>query len=160
MPYALGLAFGASLWCLASLAGLAVLFRAWPALYHGMKLVGGLYLLWVAVQMARAASGPPPAADAPGRGFWAGVALNLSNPKPALFYAAVVLSIFPRLHGLAGPAVIYAAALACELTFYSLVATLLSTAAVQRRYVGARAWIDRTAAVMIGALGLMLIIRH
>ena len=60
----------------------------------------------------------------------------------------------------AGPAVIYAAALTCELTFYSLVTTLLSTRAVQRRYVGARVWIDRIAAAMIGTLGLMLIIRH
>ena len=30
-------------------------------------------------------------------GFLGGMMLNLSNPKPALFYSAVLLSIFPEI---------------------------------------------------------------
>ncbi|MFD2440048.1 LysE family translocator [Paracoccus kondratievae] len=48
LPYALGLATGASLWCLFALAGLAVLFRLHPALFSALKIFGGLYLLWFA----------------------------------------------------------------------------------------------------------------
>lgn len=162
MPYALGLAVGASLWCLLSLLGLSVLFRAVPQLYVVVKVAGGLYLIWIAVQMLRHAGHVPEAADT-GRsapGFMAGLALNLSNPKPALFYGSMLLTVFPQLHGFAGPAVIYLAALACELTFYTLVTTLLSTAPARRAYLGAAKAIDRTAAALIGALGLTLIIRH
>lgn len=162
MPFALGLALGASLWCLLSLFGLSVLFRLLPQLFAALKVLGGVYLLWVAWKMWRHAADPLPggAAVGGGPGFWSGIALNLSNPKPALFYGAVLLSIFPRLHGVAGPVVVYAVALACELTFYTLVARLMSAGPMRRRYFGARTAIDRIAGGLIGMLGALLIIRH
>ena len=49
MPYALGLAFGASLWCLFALFGLTMLFRIMPQLYVAMKIAGGAYLIWIAI---------------------------------------------------------------------------------------------------------------
>ena len=87
MPYGLGLAFGASLWCLFALFGLTVLFRIVPQLYLAMKLAGGAYLVWIAIQMWRHAADPLDkiGETAAGPGFLQGVALNLSNPKPALF---------------------------------------------------------------------------
>lgn len=163
VPYGLGLAFGASLWCLASIFGLSLVFRAMPTVYVILKIAGGLYLLWIAFQMFRHAGAPArPEGDAlrAAPGFWSGVALNLSNPKPALFYGAIVLAAFPGLHGLAGALSVYGIALGCELVFYMLVATLFSTREVRRRYLAGAAWIDRIAAGLIGALGLTLIVRH
>ncbi|MDO5620575.1 MAG: LysE family transporter [Paracoccus sp. (in: a-proteobacteria)] len=162
LPYAIGLAFGASLWGLAALFGLSILFKAVPQLYVGFKVAGGAYLLWVAWKMWHHAADPLPQAAATGcgPGFWAGVMLNLSNPKPALFYAAVILSVFPALHGVAGPALVYATALAVELTFYLLVTSLMATGPIRRRYFAAKTLIDRTAAGLIGLLGLSLILRH
>ena len=160
LPYALGLAVGASLWCIFSLAGLTLLFTLLPQLFVALKVIGGLYLLWFAVKLWRHAPDPLPQGAPVGPGFWSGMALNLSNPKPALFYGAVLLSLFPRLHGLAGPAVVYAVALTVEVTFYTVVTLLMSTPPVRRRYFAAKAWIDRTAGALIGALGLTLIVRH
>ncbi|MRX50346.1 LysE family translocator [Paracoccus sp. S-4012] len=162
MPFALGLAFGASLWGLLALFGLSVLFRLVPQLLVLMKIAGGVYLLWVAWKMWRHAADPLPdlAAVQGGPGFLSGMALNLSNPKPALFYGAVLLSIFPGLHGFAGPALIYLVSLTCELVFYVLVTLLMSTGPMRRRYFGAKTWIDRIAAGLIGALGVTLILRH
>ena len=161
MPYALGLAFGASLWCLFALFGLTMLFRIMPQLYVAMKIAGGAYLIWIAIQMWRHAADPLAKADETltGPGFLHGVALNLSNPKPALFYAGVILSIFPALHGVA-TAVIYATALSVELFFYASVTTLMATGPVRRRYFAAKTWIDRIAGALIGALGVSLIVRH
>ncbi|WP_231555413.1 LysE family translocator [Paracoccus sanguinis] len=161
MPYALGLATGASLWCLFALFGLTVLFRAVPQLFVAMKLAGGVYLIWIAVQMWRHAADPLAMGDetVTGPGFWQGIALNLSNPKPALFYASVIMSIFPALHG-AAPAVIYLVALSVELSFYVAVTTLMATGPVRRRYIAAKPWIDRIAGGLIGALGVSLILRH
>jgi threonine/homoserine/homoserine lactone efflux protein len=161
MPYALGLALGASAWCLVALLGLNVLFEAFPLVLSVFHVAGGLYLLWVAFKMWTHAADPlPEPGDRAGQGFAAGVALNLSNPKPGLFYASVLLSIFPNLAGFGPNAVVYGTALAVELAFYLGLAALLSAAPIRARYFGAKPWIDRTAALLIAALGVLLILRH
>ena len=114
LPYGLGLAFGASLWCLFALAGLAVLFRLQPALFIGLKILGGFYLLWFAWRLWAASTQPLPAAAGGARGFAGGIALNLSNPKPALFYAALILSVFPEALTPLRQAQIYALCLGTE----------------------------------------------
>ena len=161
MPYAMGLAVGASLWCLFALFGLSVLFQIVPQLFTAMKVLGGAYLVWVGVQMLRHAADPlaMEGETVTGPGFLRGMALNLSNPKPALFYGSVLLSIFPALHGMAALAV-YLVALSVEVGFYAAVTTLMATGPVRRRYIAARTWIDRIAGVLIGALGVSLIVRH
>jgi threonine/homoserine/homoserine lactone efflux protein len=161
MPYALGLAIGASCWCLVALLGLNVLFEAFPLLLSVFHVLGGLYLLWVAWKMWSHAADPLPEPGArAGQGFGSGMALNLSNPKPGLFYASVLLSVFPNLAGLGANAVVYATALGMELAFYLGLAAILSSAPVRASYFGAKAWIDRSAAMLIALLGLLLILRH
>jgi threonine/homoserine/homoserine lactone efflux protein len=160
-PYALGLALGASAWCLVALLGLTVLFEAVPLALSAFHILGGAYLLWVAFKMWSHAADPlPEPGAASGQGFAAGMALNLANPKPGLFYASVLLSIFPDLRGFAANTVVYSTALAMELAFYLSLAAVLSAAPIRARYFGAKAWIDRTAAGLIAALGLLLILRH
>ncbi|RDW14118.1 LysE family translocator [Paracoccus thiocyanatus] len=161
LPYALGLATGASLWCLFALAGLAVLFRLHPALFVALKIFGGFYLLWFAWTLWRASARPlPPAAGGATKGFWGGIALNLSNPKPALFYAALILSVFPEPMGVGRQALIYGLCLATELFWYALVAVLMSTAILRARYFAAKTWIDRAASIAMGLLGVLLIANH
>ncbi|WP_134678865.1 LysE family translocator [Paracoccus ravus] len=161
LPYGLGLATGASLWCVFALAGLAVLFKLHPSLFVTLKIFGGFYLLWFAYGLWRASTQPlPEAADGARKGFWGGIALNLSNPKPALFYAALILSVFPEAMSAQRQGLIYAICLATELFWYALVAVLMSTAVMRKRYFGAKFWIDRAAAFAMAALGLMLIVKH
>ena len=160
MPYALGLALGASLWCLVALLGLNVLFEAFPVALSIFHVAGGLYLLWAAFKMwTHAADLLPDPGERAGQGFGAGMALNLSNPKPGLFYASVLLSIFPNLGGFAANVVVYSTALAMELAFYLGLAAVLSAAPIRATYFGAKPWIDRTAAALIAVLGLLLILR-
>lgn len=160
MPYALGLALGASVWCLVALLGLTVLFEAVPLALSAFHVVGGAYLLWVAWAMWRHADDPLPEPGAKGRGFAAGMALNLANPKPGLFYASVLLSIFPDLRGFGANASVYAVALSVELVFYLGLAAILSAGAIRARYFAAKPWIDRAASALIAALGVLLILRH
>ena len=159
LPFGLGLAVGASLWCLFALAGLALIFRTHPELFRAVRLAGGLYVLWVGWRLWRAAAEPlpEPAEKRFGRGFLGGMLLNLSNPKPALFYAALILQLFPGELAPARQAAIYGAALSTELFWYSAVTTAMSTAAMRRHYFGAKFWIDRVAAIALSALGILLI---
>jgi threonine/homoserine/homoserine lactone efflux protein len=159
LPYALGLAFGASLWCVFALAGLTVVFHLVPALFIALKLAGAAYLLWIAVQIWRGADQPVatlPEGPSARRGFLGGMALNLSNPKPALFFSAVVLSIFPDPLGTAQQAGLYALALANELLFYTALTLVLTRPQVRAVYLAAKRWIDRTTALALGALGVSL----
>lgn len=161
LPYGWGLALGASLWCLFALLGLTVLFRVLPWTFAALRLAGGAYLIWIAWQMWRHAAAPlPDPLDARmGMSFPGGMALNLSNPKPALFYSAVLLSIFPSVLSAGDKAVIYATALSVELAFYTALASLMALPWLRRRYYASKFWIDRGAAALIGLLGLSLILR-
>lgn len=160
LPYALGLAFGASLWCIFALLGMAMLFKLYPPLFVALKIFGGLYLLWFALGLWRASTQPLPPAAEGGRRFPAGIALSLSNPKPALFYTALILSVFPEPMAPARQALIYGICLATELILYTLVAVLMSTAPMRSRYFAAKFWIDRAAAAAMAMLGVVLIVNH
>ena len=159
LPYALGLAFGASLWRLFALMGLSVVLQLYPPLFSAAKAFGAAYLTWMAFGLWRAASQPlADAADSRfGRGFFGGMILSLSNPKPALFYSAVILSLFPDPDGAVMVAAIYATALTTELFLYSAVSLGMSTRTMRARYFAAKTWIDRTAALALLALAVMLL---
>lgn len=161
LPFGLGLAFGASLWCLFALFGLAVLFRLYPPLLIAARIAGGLYLLYMAWGLWKTARAPlPPAAERRfGNGFAGGMILSLSNPKPALFYSAVILSIFPDPHGAVMLAAIYATALMTELFWYSAVTVSMSTDLMRKRYMAAKFWIDCLTALALCALALLLIFK-
>ncbi|MCF3972265.1 LysE family translocator [Paracoccus salsus] len=162
LPYGWGLAMGASAWCLAALLGLTVMFRLFPWTYVALKFAGGTYLVWIAWKMWHHAADPlpDPAESRLGMTFWGGMVLNLSNPKPALFYSAVLLSIFPSALFLADKAAIYLTALTVEIGFYTALACLMALPLLRRRYYAAKFWIDRGAAMAIGLLGVSLILRQ
>lgn len=161
LPYGWGLALGASIWCVFALLGLTVIFRALPWTYVALKIVGGAYLVWIAFKMWRHAHDPlpDPAEGSRGMGFLGGLILNLSNPKPALFYSAVLLSIFPAWLTAGDKLAIYATAVSIELAFYTALASLMALPWLRRRYYAAKFWIDRAAGLAIGLLGLSLILR-
>ncbi len=48
--------------------------------------------------------------------------------------------------------------LAVELAFYTSLAVLMSTEAVSRQYLSAKLYLDRFAAVVLGALGIRLLL--
>lgn len=158
LPYALGLAVGASMWCVFALAGLVLLFELVPVLYVVLRVGGGLYLLWFAWNLWRHARDPLPPGARVG-GFISGLALNLSNPKPALFYSSLIVAIFPGAHAVAGSAVIYATALSTELFWYMTLTLAMASPPVRAAYFAAKTWIDRVAGAALGLLGLRLILR-
>jgi threonine/homoserine/homoserine lactone efflux protein len=161
LPYGLGLGFGASLWCAFALAGLSVVFHLVPVLFLALKILGGAYLVYLAVKIWRGADlplGTPAEGSGLRDGFLGGVLLNLSNPKPALFFSAVILTVFPEALTLPQQATVYGIVLAMEWGFYLAVTVLLTRNAVRATYFAAKRWIDRSTSVVLGALGLSLAI--
>ena len=158
----LGLATTASLWTLAALLGLDALFTAVPLAYSVMKVLGGLYLMWVAVQTWRSAAAPLGATKPQGQGraFRRGLLSNLYNPKAVLFSAAALALVVPKDISPAGIGIVTLNHFLFEVFLYTLLAFVLSTPMVQRGYLSAKRWIDRVAASLLGALGLRLLIER
>ena len=100
---ALGFGLGAATWAIAALVGLKILFEVVPSLFIALKLAGGLFLLYIAVQMWRHARDPvethldPNAAP---RSMLSGLRLGfttfMANPKPAVFFGSIFVTIVPQ----------------------------------------------------------------
>jgi threonine/homoserine/homoserine lactone efflux protein len=84
LPHMLGISIGVMVLMAAVAMGLSAVFQQWPVLQQGLKVVGSLYLLWLAWKIA---SAPPPdrgGIDADGSGpltFWQAAAFQFANPK-------------------------------------------------------------------------------
>lgn len=155
----LGLGCMAAAWTAMALLGLGAVFRLFPAVHMAAKIAGAAYLVWLAWRMWRDSSAPVEARTAPAkRAFRQGFLVNLLNPKSVLFAAAVLVTVFPAGLGLADSALIVANHFLVEIAFYSALAFCMSTAVVAKRYMRAKRYIDRAAAVVLGGLGLRLLL--
>ena len=96
-----GIATAMLVWAAAVAVGLAAILELYPPVLTTMKLVGGAYLLWLAVKGLRAAirgEGVAVTARASAHGAWRswrnGLAVVLTNPKAALMWTAVGTYLF------------------------------------------------------------------
>ncbi|MER8710340.1 LysE family translocator [Mesorhizobium sp. M1088] len=90
---ALGIHLGGYAHVFAAAVGLSVLFHSVPVLYMAVKLVGALYLIWLGVSLFRAkAQGdvvlPGIQPKSARRAFFESVAVEVLNPKTAIFFMA------------------------------------------------------------------------
>lgn len=159
MAVGIGLGLMAATWTMMALLGLAVVFQLFPSVYIGAKLLGGAYLLYLAYKMWRNAFNPIDWRILPARhAFRQGLFVNLLNPKSVLFAAAVLVAVFPTGLSVAESFVIVINHFLVEVAFYATLAFCMSTQVVSKRYLLAKAHIDRGAALILGALGFRLIL--
>ncbi|MGC1495259.1 MAG: LysE family transporter [Sulfitobacter sp.] len=157
----LGLGVMASLWTLAALLGMDALFALFPWAFAALKIGGAAYLIYLAVVTWRGAKQQITAAPKrQGRAFIDGILVNLGNPKSVLFAAAVLVVVFPpNLSGLE-IGLVWLNHLILEIIFYTGCAFVLSAPAARARYLRAKPLLDRTAALLLGGLGLKLLLQR
>ena len=159
---AAGFGLGAVIWALAALTGLALLFELAPSLLTAAKVVGGLILLWIAVQTWRGAAEPVSAPEdgSPPRSVAGAVRLGLltqlANPKPAVFFGAVFVGLVPADASPGALALLLGVIFVNETLWYVLVARLFSLGRARSAYAAAKRWIDRAFGGLIAALGLRI----
>ena len=155
----LGLATMAVIWTTFALLGLEVVFAVVPWAYTAVKTLGAAYLLYVAWGMWRGARDPITGGAKPVRhAFRQGMLINLLNPKSVLFAAAILVVVFPADMSLLDGAIIILNHLIVEIAFYSCLALAMTTETVQQRYLQAKLYLDRAAALVLGALGVRLLV--
>ncbi|MFN7598416.1 MAG: LysE family translocator [Cereibacter sp.] len=159
---AAGLGIGALVWACAALFGLALLFKAAPALLWGFKIAGGVFLCSLAWKMWRHADDPlvMTAEGATPQGALSalrlGITTQLANPKPAVFFGAVFVGTVPP--GTA-PWVVVALLLTVflnEMICTVAVARIFSFPAPRRIYLRLKSSIDRCFGGLLAVLGLKL----
>ena len=157
----LGLGIMASLWTLAALLGMDAVFALFPWAFATLKIGGALYLIYLAVKTWRGAAAPLGSnPKAPGRAFIDGFLVNLGNPKSVLFAAAVLVVVFPPDLGAGEIALVTLNHLVLEIVFYTICAFILTAPAARAQFLRAKPVIDRTAAVLLGGLGLKLLLQR
>ncbi len=164
---ALGMGVGGVLFAIAALLGLQAILNAVPSLYATVKVLGGAYLLYLGYLIGRGAAEPLSLAQtqtesngksAFRRSLLLGLGTQISNPKTAVVYASIFVSLLPRelpasvMVGL--PLLIFA----IEAGWYSLVALALSAPSPRAAYLRSKGKLDRIAGGVMAALGIKLIL--
>jgi threonine/homoserine/homoserine lactone efflux protein len=161
-----GMGLGASIVCTLALLGVRAVLAQAEWLYVTFKLLGGMYLcylawrLWRAGQVAVAESAEalqPPSRAGTIRSFWLALATQLSNPKTLIVISGIFAALLPSRI----PAWMYWTIplidIVMETSWYIFVAVALSSRGPRLVYLSARSTIDRAAGCVIGVLGLRLI---
>jgi threonine efflux protein len=160
----LGIVTANLIWCFAVVLGLSALFDIAPWLYVGIKLLGGVYLIYLGVSLWRSKShvqtrSEPSFHSSLGTAYVRGLLTNLSNPKSVIYFA----SIFALFMSPGTPVWVQVIAIciviADTVLWYGTVAILFSSVVVQRFYARIQRPVDRAAgAVMVGfGVRLMLV---
>lgn len=96
---ALGLAMSRAIHVLLSGLGLATLLMAHPPLFNGVRILGALYLLWLAGQIMMARGlftlAPDIRPHPTGHAWRQGLLTNLMNPKALIFCALLLPQFMP-----------------------------------------------------------------
>jgi len=158
--YGVGLSCGLAFWGLIAASGMGVVLASSVYLLTILKVLGALYLLWLAFLFARSSWQPESDKSiTPIKTNWflQGLVLNLSNPKAVLAWMAA-LSV-----GLDSNANAYSIALAtvtcmfAGLLVYFIYSVLFSMSGIMHAYRRFRRWVDGIAAGLftLAGLGLM-----
>ena len=153
-----GLAITAAMWTLMALLGLEVVFTIFPWAYAAMKTLGAIYLIYIAWNMWQGARDEVQTSVKPTRNsFKQGLLINVLNPKSVLFAAAVLVVIFPASMPWTDNLIVVVNHLVIEVIFYFALAFGMSTAIVRKTYLKMKLYIDRSASVVLGGLGIRLL---
>lgn len=161
---ALGMGLGGASFSALALVGLIALLMQVGWLYAGLKIAGGLYLLYLAVMIWRGARQPlqmnedvAPAQGGLRRAFLLGLMTQLSNPKTAVVYAGIFAALMPEAPPLWLALVLPAGVFVIECSWYAVVAIAFSAAKPRAAYLSAKHWVDRAAGGVMGLLGLRML---
>lgn len=160
---AIGMGLGGVCFAGVALVGLYTLLEAVGWLYAGLKIAGGLYLVYIALKIWRGAAAPFvfDRTEAGARGnlrksLWLGLSTQLSNPKTSIYYGSIFAALLPQHPPMWCYFVLPPAVFCIEAGWYTVVALGFSSRRPRELYLNSKMWVDRIAATAIAALGLRL----
>ena len=156
----IGIAMGVAIWSTASILGVHILFDNFPQLRIGVKLLGVIYLLYIAfllwrTKLTRDHLNLPPLSKC--KAIGGGLLVNLTNPKAAMFFGSVFSATLP-----ANPSTLLlicsvAVVVLNSLSWHLFLSYAFSRHKVQRGYYHYNTIINRVSSALFGGLGLYLL---
>ncbi|OZD56576.1 LysE family translocator [Rhodococcus sp. 06-1460-1B] len=157
---AMGVAIGGLFWAVLVAVGLAAIVEQSATAYRVVKVLGGLYLLYLGVKAFRArrknkVAGEPlvPVAASAWSAFGAGVLSCALNPKVGLFYLAVVPQ-FLNVVTFTGAMTLGLVEVVVAAVVMGVFSVLASRAVTLLRKPAVTDWLDRISAGFLVALGI------
>ena len=162
---ALGIACGSFTWACAAALGLATLLRTYAIALEVLKVLGGLYLIYLAWKAYRSARLPDDKValgnvrtNYTARQLWLrGYAIHVTNPKAIFAWLAIISLGLPENAPTSVIVLIVTICMSSSLTIFLTYATVFSTQHALRGYKAARRWIEGTMALVYSAAGLKLL---
>ncbi|MEQ1512559.1 MAG: LysE family translocator [Lysobacteraceae bacterium] len=162
---ALGVVSGSTAWGLLAAFGLSAAMSRYSQALVAIKLLGGLYLLWLAFKSARSAIAAPRVTSTSGSGigesntalFLRGAAMHLTNPKAIFVWLSIVALALPADAGRRDALEVVAGCVPIGLSVFCGYALLFSTASARALYARTRRWFDGALALMFGAAGIRML---
>ena len=166
LALAAGVITGSLFWAILAATGISAVLAASAQALFIIKMVGGVYLLYLAVRTGRSAlkSGTGVAKMEPGRAtpryrvlYRQGVLMHIGNPKAILAWMAIMsLGLGGSSAGGTLPEIIGGCALIGAMVFGGY-AVVFSTAPMIALYARLRRWIEGTLSVVFAAAGVKLL---
>ncbi len=165
--FALGVVTGSLFWAVLAALGLSAVLATYSQALLLIKILGGLYLLWLGAKSARAAlrheqvlqSFPHERASLSLRRLYArGLGLHLTNPKAILTWLSIVSFGLPHNALLGDALVLIALCASLGMIVFCGYAIAFSTAAARRVYGATRRWLEATLALVFGLAGVKLLL--
>lgn len=165
IAFGLGCALGCLNHTLLAVIGVSALIAASPVAFTALKVVGGLYLIWMGLQALRSRGGAKVAAGVPDESarqlFFKGLVANAINPKVVLFFLSFLPQFVVASRGDANWQIAW-----LGLIFTAQAALLFGLLGYFSGTIGqwlkrtprAGMWLDRIAGAIFVGLGLRLIV--
>jgi amino acid exporter len=161
---ALGISTGSFLWATITATGLTALVSVYASVLTFIKIVGGLYLLWLAFKAFRsAASAAPkkgPSPTSPGSlpmFFVRGLVIQMTNPKAALTWIAIMSLGLAHAAPASTALIIVIGTSILSVIGHVFYAIAFSTRRVVAVYGRARRYIDAALGVFFSVAGVKLL---
>lgn len=137
LKYGLGLSFGLAFWGLIAASGMGAVLQGSIYLLVVLKVLGGLYLLWLAFLSGRSAWRPDTEKSVKSNGqswFFRGLLLNMSNPKAIVAWMAALSVGLNSNDGIGAVAVATTLCIGVGFATYALYSVLFSIGGIMRGY--------------------------
>lgn len=161
---AAGILSGSWFWGVLAALGISQLLANFSTGLIAMKVLCGLYLLWLAFKSARVACAPhaelsaTKAANAtPRRLYLRGLGMHLTNPKAVLAWLSTVTVGIPANASPHLAWVVVGGCMAMGVGIFTGYALAFSTPAARRVYAASRRWMEGLLAAVFGLAGLQLL---
>lgn len=164
---ALGISVGSFLWASMTAIGLTAMIATYASVLTAIKIVGGIYLLWLAFKAFRSAASimpimnPVNPAGLPAGSirtyFLRGLTVQMTNPKAALTWIAIMSLGLAHSASASTALVIVLGTTILSIVGHIAYAVAFSTRRVVALYDRARRWIDAGLGVFFAFAGIKLL---